>query len=224
MLIVAIPKSASSSLVASLSAATGYPRSNPEIRKKFLAAAAAPAEYRQLKRFHREVAELSDEAVAAVTRPRQIAKLHIVPTDNNLSRLRDIPKIVLLRPAEEVVAAYWRGMDTSTWTTSVKDIATCETPEEWSQTANDIGLTAELEAFNRRWNASPGDSLIVSYHQLVTDSEATISAVLEYFGLDVGEVPDLGRVNYSRDGGAGTHLYRRLYFTIRRAWARVAGN
>lgn len=223
MLIAAIPKSASSSLVASLCAATGYPRTNAEVRRNFLTATPPPVEYCQLKRFHSDVAELSEDAVAAMTRPRRIAKLHIVPTDNNLSQLRDIRKIVLLRPAEEVVAAYWRGMETATWTTSVKEIANCKSQEQWMQTAADIGLTAELEAFNRRWKADPGNSLVVSYNQLTTDSNATIGSVLEYFNLDVGNVPELGRVNYSRDGGAGTHFHKRLYFSLKRVWARVAG-
>lgn len=224
MLIIAIPKSASSSLVASLSTATGFPRTNADIRRNFLTAAPAPSEYCQLKRFHSEVAELSDEAVAAAIKPQQIAKLHIVPTDNNVSRLRDIPKIVLLRPAEEVVAAYWRGMESATWTTSVKEIAVCKSLEEWIQKAMEIGLTAELEAFNRCWTDAPGNSLVVSYHQLTTNSEATIASILEYFDLDVGKVPELGRVNYSRDGGAGTSAYKRLYFSLKRVWARVAGN
>jgi hypothetical protein len=223
VLIVAIPKSASSSLVASLCEATGYPRTNAEVRKNFLTAAPPPIEYCQLKRFHSEVGELSNKAVAALIKPRQIVKLHIVPTDNNLTRLREIPKIVLLRPAEEVVAAYWRGMETATWTTSVKEIARCKSLEQWMQTAMDIGLTAELEAFNQHWKASPGNSLVISYQQLTTDSDATIASVLEYFNLDTGKVPELGRVNYSRDGGAGTHFHRRLYFSLKRLWARVAG-
>jgi len=223
VLIVAIPKSASSSLVASLRAATDYPRTNAEIRRNFLTAVPPPIEYRQLKRFHSEVAELTDEVVAAVTRPRQIAKLHIVPTDNNLSRLREIPKVVLLRPAEEVVAAYWRGMETATWTTSVKEIASCKSLEQWTQIAMDIGLTSELEAFNQRWETGPGNSLVISYHQLTTNSDATIASVLEYFNLDVEKVPELGRVNYSRDGGAGTHFHKRLYFSLKKVWARVAG-
>lgn len=223
MLIVAIPKSASSSLVASLQAVTEYTRSNAEIRNDFLTSAPPPAQYCQLKRFHSEVAELSYDAVAALVRPQQISKLHIVPTDNNLSRLREIPKIVLLRPAEEVVAAYWRGMETATWTTSVKEIARCKSLEQWIQTAMDIGLTAELEAFNRRWKASPGNALVISYHQLTTDSDATIASVLEYLNLDVGKVPELARVNYSRDGGVGTPFHKRLYFSLKRLWARVAG-
>lgn len=223
MLIVAIPKSASSSLVTSLRVATGYPRTNAEVRKNFLTAGPPATDYSQLKRFHSDVAELSDDAVEALVRPQQIAKLHIVPTDNNLERLREIPKIVLLRPAEEVVAAYWRGMETATWTTSVKEIARCDSLEQWMQTARDIGLTAELETFNRRWKDSPGNSLVVSYRQLTTDSEATIASVLEYFDLDAGNVPELARVNYSRDGGAGVPAHKRLYFSVKRIWARVAG-
>lgn len=223
VLIVAIPKSASSSLVASLCVATGYSRANAEIRKSFLSAAAPPPEYRQLNRFHSEVAELSDASIVAMTRPRQVAKLHIVPTSNNLTRLRDVPKIVLLRPAEEVVAAYWRGMETATWTTSVKEIANCKSLEQWMQVARDMGLTSELEAFNTQWKSAPGDSLVISYHQLTSDSEATIKLVLEYFDFNVENVPALGKVNFSRDGGAGTHFHKRLYFTLKRVWAKFAG-
>lgn len=127
----------------------------------------------------------------------QIAKLYIVPTDNNLKRLRGIAKIILLRLAEEVLAAYWRGMETATWTTSVKAIARCDSLEQWIQTAADIGSTAELKAFDLRWRAVQGNVLVLDYHQLVTDSDAALGTVFEYFGIDIDEVPELARVNYS---------------------------
>ena len=224
MLIVSIPKSASSSLVASLQAVTGYRRNTPKVRKQFLRPAPPPPGYSQLKRFHSEVAEVSDEAVKTLLQPEQITKLHIVPTDNNLRQLRDVPKIVLLRPAEEVVAAYWRGMETATWTTSVKEIARCDSLDQWMQTAADMGLTDELKAFDRRWRAADGNLLVLDYQHLVTDSDAAFAAVFEYFGLDINEMPELAKVNYSKDGGAGTRFYKRMFFSLKRIWARNAGD
>jgi hypothetical protein len=97
LLIVAIPKSASSSLVASVQEATGWAKSNAGIRKQHLTPLPAPEGYGQLKRFHSEVAELTPDVVELLKQPDQIVKLHIAPTANNLALLRDVPKVVLLR-------------------------------------------------------------------------------------------------------------------------------
>ena len=223
MLIVAIPKSASSSLVASLAAATGWPRQNADIRKQFLTPAPAPAGYQQLERFHSEVAELTPEVVELLKRPEQITKLHVVPTGNNLALLRDVPKVVLLRPAEEIVAAYWRGIETSTWTTLVGDIARCENQAEWIALAGRLGLTGELQRFNEGWLSGAGDALLISYEDLTGKPEQTIRAVMDYFGLQSTSVPELAQVNYTRDGGAGTPAHKRAWFGLKRLWARAAG-
>jgi hypothetical protein len=224
LLIVAIPKSASSSLAASLAKATRWPRQNADIRKRFLTPAPAPDGYTQLKRFHSEVADLTPEAAQLLALPGQITKLHVVPTANNLALLRDMPKVVLLRPAEEIVAAYWRGLETSTWTTLVGDIARCSTQDQWMGLAEQIGLTDELRRFNHDWQLFDGDALVISYADLTRQPEATIRAVMEYFGIDTACVPELAQVNYSRDGGSGTPAHRRMYFALKRVWARFAGS
>ena len=224
MLIVAIPKSASSSLVASLASATGWPKQNADIRKRYLTSAPAPVGYEQLERFHSEVAELTPEVAELLSRPNQITKLHVVPTDNNLALLRDVPKVVLLRPAEEIVAAYWRGLETSTWTTLVGDIARCKTKDDWVELAGKLGLAAELQAFNDRWRQDPGNALVISYSELTGSPEATIARVMDYFGIDADTVPELAQVNYTRDGGAGTPTHKRAWFALKRVWARLAGN
>ena len=167
MLIVAIPKSASSSLVASLAQATGWPRQNADIRKRFLTPAPAPDGFAQLKRFHSEVADLTPEVATLIALPDQITKLHVVPTANNTALLRDMRKVVLLRPAEEIVAAYWRGLETSTWTTLVGDIARCSSQAEWMGLADRIGLTSELHQFNEGWQSADGQSLVGGVAKLV---------------------------------------------------------
>ncbi len=223
LLIVAMPKSASSSLVASLQEATGWQKRNADIRKKYLTPLPAPDGYVQLKRFHSEVAELTSEVVELLRRPNQITKLHIAPTDNNLALLRDVPKVVLQRPAEEIVAAYWRGQETSTWTTMVGEIALCKTSEQWMDVARELGLTGELEAFNDHWRSGAGDAILITYEELTGNPEAAITKLLEYFGIEIKAVPSLGQVNYTRDGGANTAGWKKAWFSLKRLWAKAAG-
>jgi LPS sulfotransferase NodH len=181
----------------------------------------APEGYKQLERFHSEVAELTPEIVQLLRRPRQIAKLHVVPTDNNRALLHNVQKVILLRPAEEIVAAYWRGQETSTWTTMVREIARCNTLDQWQEVARSIGLTAELENFNSGWRSASSDALLITYEELTNNPEATIGKVLDYFGIKVEQLPTLGRVNYTRDGGRGTTAWKKLWFSGKWLWARV---
>jgi hypothetical protein len=223
LLIVAIPKSASSSLVASVQEATGWAKSNAGIRKQHLTPLPAPEGYGQLKRFHSEVAELTPDVVELLKQPDQIVKLHIAPTANNLALLRDVPKVVLLRPAKEIVAAYWRGQETSTWTTTVGEIARCKSPEQWQQEASRLGLTGELNAFNDDWRSGAGNALVITYAELTGNPEQTIGKVMKYFGIEADNVPSLGQVNYTRDGGANTPAWKKAWFFLKRQWARLTG-
>ncbi len=223
MLIVAIPKSASSSLVRTVGEATGLDRGNPQVRRKHLLAAPVPDDYAQLARFHSEVAELTSDIVTEISGGGRIYKHHIVPTSNNLALLRDVPKIILLRPADEIVDAYWRGFSSGTWTTTVADIAGCKTLEEWREKSMRIGLTGELENFNRRWQSHSGNAKLISYADLVNNTQETVRSVLSYWGLDVDNVPQLARVNYSRDGGMSTPKHKLLLFKLKKLVAQIAG-
>lgn len=209
--------------MASLQEATGWAKSNADIRKQHLTPLPAPQAYEQLKRFHSEVAELTPNVVELLCRPNQIAKLHIAPTANNLALLREVPKVVLLRPAGEIVAAYWRGQQTSTWTTTVGEIARCKTPEQWQDEATKLGLTSELQAFNDDWRSGAGNALLITYEELTGNPEQTIARVLKYFGIESDKVPSLGHVNYTRDGGANTPGWKKAWFSLKRLYARLAG-
>jgi hypothetical protein len=210
-------------MVSSISQATGWSTVNAYARQRFLTAAPSPEGFRQLNKFHSDVAELTPEAVDCVMKPDQIAKLHIVPTDNNLTLLHNSPKVVLLRPADEIVAAYWRGMETRTWATTVGEIARCKSLEEWQQVAAEMGLTKELQRFNDQWLADTGDRLVIHYRDLVKKPAVTLSSVFNYAGIDAEQVPDLAKVNYSRNGGVSTSSLKRTYFAAKTAWARFRG-
>ena len=223
MLIVAVPKSASSSLVTTLCEATGKRRASPDIRRRHLRDAPAAAGFACLRRFNRELVEVPPAALAALAARDTVQKHHIAPTAHNRALLRGVPKVILLRPGEEVAAAYWRGYATSTWTSDVTEITRCASEAEWLAVARDMGLVAEVEAFNAGWREA-GDGLVITHAELTADSRGTLARVLAHFGESAARIPELARVNFTRDGGAGMPGWRRLMWAARAWRARFLGS
>lgn len=104
MLIVAIPKSASTSLLATLSNVHGLPA-----EQLFQLKTSVPRELRLLHKYHSDMRELGDAEIQSLTRPNRIHKQHIPPTVNNLNRLSGVRKVLLLRTPKGVVEAYHRA-------------------------------------------------------------------------------------------------------------------
>jgi hypothetical protein len=203
MLIVAMPKSASTSLVATLSDAHGLPIASAQVRLSRLAPLPVSPGFQQLSRFHRrEVVELDAGAVRDVSAPDALCKFHVAPTRNNLAKLARVPKLVLLREPEEVVCAYRRGDLSGAFPLKNAAFALCWTERDWMERAEETGLLAELRAFAAGWRAAGGDQLVLEYARVVGAPGDTLARAERYLGLDATGERTLLRRKYSRDGAA----------------------
>ncbi len=199
MLIVAVPKSASSSLVATLAALHGLRITSELIRGGKMRHCPVADGYRQLERFHRrEVAEIDDAVVEAVARRGELAKLHLPPTPNNQRRLARTPKLILLRPAAEVVPAYQRGTEAGVFKLHHPSFCFCLSEAAWLDRARETGLLQELEDFVAGWRAHAGDKLLVESAELLRDPGAELARIERYFGLPASGASELARARYTR--------------------------
>src|SRR5690349_15322082 len=110
MLIIASPKSASSSLAETLSRSTSLGVCNAVIRREVLTHCPDACDFPVLGRLHPgDVQELSATQVKQISAYHGIKKHHLPPSPNNLAQLSATRKLILLRPADEIIDAYWRG-------------------------------------------------------------------------------------------------------------------
>jgi len=216
VLIVAVPKSASSSLVATLSALHGLPYESAQIRGAALRRCPVAAEFREIERFHRrEVVEVDEAVVAAVSSPRSLAKLHLPPSENNQRLLEHTRKVILLREPAEVIGAYQRGTEAGVFNLHHPSFCFCLSQEEWMERARDTGVLDQLERFVAGWRDHRGDKLLVESDALKRDPAREIARIEGYLGLPLSGAQELARERYTASS-AGRPSAPRILFARRK--------
>lgn len=196
MLIVAIPKSSSTSLLNTLGRLHQLPTKQIDMRPK-----TPPADFRLLSEIHRDQGEVSWKQAATLTSASTIYKQHLVPSANNRSVLRRSMKVVLLRDPAEVVLAYRRSLQIGQESDNAglqRHFLRCRTEGDWLARAESIGLLQELDAFRRGWSEADGEQLVVHYHELVTQPRSVINRIEDYFGLSTSAQVILSKDRYTR--------------------------
>lgn len=203
MLIVAVPKSASSSLTSTLCSQHGLRYESDRIRRGPLRRCPVADEYRELERFHRrEVAEIDDAVVEAVSNPRVLAKLHFPPTKNNQRRLARVPKVILLRDPVEVIRAYRRGNEAGVFNLHHPSFCFCITEEDWMERARETGVLEQLERFVAGWRAHDGDKLLIESDDLIREPARALERIETYLGLPPSGAQQIARTRYTREDAA----------------------
>lgn len=195
MLVVAIPKSASTALLTTLGEVHGLPR-----KQTVYPGNPWPRGYSTLAGWHSDAREITSEQVAEFTSADRIFKQHLPPTRENLRRLRHVPKVVLLRDPLEVVRAYRRAHVGELPRSKRRQfVGFEEQPEDaWIERADAVGVLDELERFAKRWRRVRG-ALRITYEDVVNDTDAVFDAIEDYFGLSRSQRPVvLSKERYSR--------------------------
>lgn len=203
MLIIAIPKSASSSLVTTLGDAHRLPVETARIRDDILQRRPVVSGFVQIARFHRrDPVDIDARVASAVSGSDAFAKFHFPPTPNNQAQLAATKKVVLLRDASSIVAAYRRGEETGAYRTRNLDFCFCLTEAGWLARARRVGFLDELERFADGWRAHAGEKLVIEYRDLVADPAGTLARVEDYWGLPRSGRTELRREKFSRNAAA----------------------
>jgi len=196
MLIVAIPKSGSSSLLETLGRLHSCP-----ISQTWYGQWPAPDELHLLHRYHSDMREITEEKASQLARPKRFYKQHIPPTMNNMHRLRDTKKIILLREPSDVVAAYFRA-DMKGIHKRRTEFVGLDTLAGWQEEAVSNGLLQDLRWFRESWEGEasrrPDLNRIIEYSNLVRDPKECINDIEAHFNLPLSKRVELARVHYSR--------------------------
>lgn len=193
MLIVSIPKSASTSLMDTFGKLHALPTRQIE-----LTAHNTPDDYKSMSYIHPDVKTLTREDVQLFSRDDFLYKQHIVPTDHNLRLLKNLKKVVLLRNPYDIILAYRRGSQKGIHGKKM-DFDKHESEGEWLQKAEKNRLLFEIKDFYEKWHAvSDQNTLLVKYRDLIENSQKTINSIEHFWDLPVTHKPiSLSRKRYS---------------------------
>lgn len=201
MLVVAIPKSASTSLMDTLGKLHDLPA-----RQVFFRDHPMPAGMSLLPKYHSDIREFTPNEIQRFMDSSAVYKQHIPPTANNLSLLKGHKKVVLLRPPMEIVEAYWRA-EKKRLHEPRAEFEGAGTIEAWNARAGENGLLSDLALFHDGWTREAQSEtecvLTVAYAELIGDAASVINRVERFFGLpETNGTIELSKKRYSRLSGA----------------------
>lgn len=201
MLIIPIPKSASSSLAKSITKQNNGVSDNTDYFRQTYLRDLPPAQaYPRLKKTHSEMVELDKSVVERIAANQTtIQKHHFPPTENNQRLLHNIKKVILLREPDEIVESYQRGDATGVFPVQDMNYLFCWNLNSWKKRSRVNGLLQELHNFKTQWETHEGEKLIIYYHDLVKNPETVIRAVHDYFGLSVPTQLSFAKEKFSRE-------------------------
>lgn len=205
MLIIAMPKSASTSLLHTLGDL--YDLSAYQDVEK-LKLKSSIKEFEILGNFHSDCKEIDKKLVEKWIGGESFYKQHVIPTENNLALLKKHRKVILLREPDEIILAYKRAQE--------KDIHKkrevfdgCNSNDDWLLRAEEIGLLDELNRFALKWKNDSSDKLIINYEDLVRNHEKIIKKVSLYFNIPIEtDQIKLKKLRYSKHNKLQRFLYK----------------
>lgn len=210
MLIIAAPKSASTSLRDTIAAR----HRELDARQDPFHFLEAPEDFPLLARWHSCIREYDE--VERFFGGLSLFKQHIPPTRQNILLLAGRRKVVLLREPRGILAAYQRAFGAGVHVPRPE----FQGVDDWEERAEEIGLADEIRRFVEGWQgAADGETAMVWYSELMENPEETVRSVEEFFALDPPEDRlKLVRSRYSRD--PVINWLRRSRHRVRRALQR----
>jgi len=196
MLIIAIPKSASTSLLYTLGKELNFPA------EQIFGKASSSNSFQYLAKLHSDIGNYDMDFFEKVLHPYKIFKQHIPPTENNVNLLRGSKKVVLLREVNDIILAYKRGANAEVHNL-LKGFDKSWSDQKWLSLAKEAGLYTELEQFFNLWKKEEGlNTLIIDYNDLIKNPAIVVNQVLRFFEypLQLKSV-NLVKARYSRVSG-----------------------
>lgn len=206
MLIIAIPKSASTSLLRTLGSQHNIPSTQEfDLKKKH----PIPNTFTQIAKLHSDCVIISNHLVNKWTRDNKFYKQHIPPTDENLLLLSGKKKVILLREPKEIILAYRRGQLSGVHS-KINGFEGCHTEAEWLSRALENGIFQELSLFYDKWRTQKNmQSLIIHYVDLINDPTKVINDISEFYSLRADFIDiSLEKSRYSKHNTIQRFLYR----------------
>jgi hypothetical protein len=197
MLIIAIPKSASTSVMSTLGKLHNLEyKQDTTTSKNFN----KPKGTSYLHKLHGDLREINHELVKKWTSSKTIHKQHVFPSKNNLFLLKEYKKIVLLRDPIDIILAYQRGVEKGIQPLP-EGFKYRISQTEWIRRAKITGLYNDLELFYSSWIANvDSNTLIIQYNDVINKTNFTFRKIEYFFDLiETEKEIKLDRKRYSSE-------------------------
>lgn len=194
MLIISIPKSASTSLLDTFGKLHALPSRQLDFKSN-----QADERFPLLGSYHNDTCKLSKEDISIFLNKKKLYKQHILPTEQHLKLLRTTKKVVLLRNPYDILLSYRRG--------TLKNIhgekngfKISFTEGEWIEAAQKNGFLEELRQFYNGWAQHNDEyTLLLGYKELVKEPLRSINKIEKFYELPLTKRKiTLSRKRYSR--------------------------
>ena len=182
MLIIAIPKSASTSLMVTLGKLHNL-EATQDFSFRFNR---SPELSNKIHQVHSDIRELTKNEIEKFSRRDRFYKQHVFPSPKNLSLLDDIKKVILLRDPEEILFSYRRGQQQNH--NSLPDgYAENISKKELLHKAKKDGFYKDITYFRETWmeKAKADTTLFIEYKDYIQNPQKTINEIEHFFELPI---------------------------------------
>lgn len=183
MLIIAIPKSASTSLMITLGKIHGV----KSMQDFTLKENKIPEKSKVIHTVHSDIREILQENVNQFNQEEIFYKQHIFPSDNNLKRLETIKKVVLIRDPKDILYAYLRGAKKKHNGLPKGYLYNELTRKKILKRAKNDGFFDDICFFRNQWKekANLAYTLFIDYVDYVQNTKEVINKIEVFFNLPI---------------------------------------
>lgn len=195
MLIIAIPKSASTSVMATLGSLHNMEATQDTTTPRSLN---RPEGVAYLHRLHGDIREINPELATAWTTSKIIHKQHVFPSENNIELLACIKKQFFLEIQKMLFQHTKEGVEKGIHALP-KGFKYGLSKDEWLLIAKEVGLTNDLELFYNNWMKKPrSNTLIIQYKDVINKTNIILNKIEHFLNLSItGKEIKLERKQYS---------------------------
>jgi len=204
MLIIAIPKSAGTSLSMTLAKLH-----NLEFDEGL-------THYNQIKNGniielrHGSMGNVKKGDIKKFKNEKIIYHEHLFPTKDNIKNLKNQKKVILLREPEEILHSWWRAEQSGIHSKHPM-LKNCKTEKGYVEKAKKLGALKIFKDFKQGWEkAKTKDDLIIYYKDLMKNPQQIINDVEKHFDLLQSENIKLLKIRYNR-GNKLRKFFKKIY-------------
>ena len=181
MLIIAIPKSCSTSLASTfadinhLSFLQTFHKQNNNNKCKS----------NNLYRIHSDMIEYKESEINKFVNSNVVYKQHIFPSENNLNLIKKTKCVILLRKPEHVINSYRRAYAfDGNHAMNKFQLKKSDTYDTYLATFMKFGLYEDLVNFNKRYEEIQScNHLIIYKDDIINDTDITLNKINDFFGF-----------------------------------------
>jgi hypothetical protein len=195
ILLIAIPKSASTSLMYTiannfnLNCGQYFPNKN-EITDYDTV----------LSKYHSDIGDFTPELVAKITKDNYVSKQHIFPSYTNIELFKNKKKIVLLRDPYDICLAYQRGVESGYHRVRF-NFKIGMSSNDWMIECEKSGLIEDLKKFSEKWmNKIDNNTLLINFENFKNFPEKTLKEIASFYNLTLPKNKAFVTVNARKTG------------------------